>query len=77
MKRLAAGTAIFASLVRVVVLCAMVEGRTQNSQAAYPNIAPLDQYLTADRNTEIAMARSAAPESVSQDAEVMVLGRHG
>ena len=77
MKRLAAGTAIFASLVLVVVLCAMVEGRTQNSQAAYPNIAPLDQYLTADRNTEIAMARSAAPESVSQDAEVMVLGRHG
>ncbi|MGA8556524.1 MAG: hypothetical protein WB630_19085 [Candidatus Acidiferrales bacterium] len=77
MKRLAAGTAIFASLVLVVVLCAMVEGRTQNSQAAYPNISPLDQYLTEDRNTEIAMARSAAPESVSQDAEVMVLGRHG
>jgi hypothetical protein len=31
----------------------------------------------ADRDAEIAMARSAAPESISRDAEVMVLGRHG
>ena len=31
----------------------------------------------ADRNAEIALARSAAPESISRDAEVMVLGRHG
>jgi hypothetical protein len=40
-------------------------------------MAPLDQYLMADRNAEIALARSAAPESISRDAEVMVLGRHG
>jgi len=31
----------------------------------------------ADRNAEIALARSAAPESISHDAEVLVLGRHG
>jgi len=42
----------------------------------YPSMAPLDQYLM-ERNAEIALARSAAPESISQDAEVMVLGRHG
>ena len=30
-----------------------------------------------ERNAEIALARSAAPESISQDAEVMFLGRHG
>ena len=30
-----------------------------------------------ERNAEIAMARSAAPESISRDAEVLVLGRHG
>ena len=30
-----------------------------------------------DRNAEIALARSAAPESISRDAEVLVLGRHG
>jgi len=38
-------------------------------------MAPVDQYLMTDRNAEIAMARSAAPPSISADAEVMVLGR--
>jgi hypothetical protein len=52
-------------------------GRTQDAKAPYPSMAALDQYLIADRNTEIAMARSAAPESVSRDAQVMVLGRQG
>ena len=45
--------------------------------AAYPTMAPLAQYLIADRAGEIAMARSAAPPSVSADATVMVLGPHG
>src|SRR5258708_18007573 len=31
----------------------------------------------ADRDAEIALARSAAPPSISRDATVMVLGRHG
>jgi hypothetical protein len=30
-----------------------------------------------DRDAEIAMARSAAPESISRDAEIVVLGQHG
>jgi hypothetical protein len=30
-----------------------------------------------DRTAEIALARSAAPESISRDAEVLALGRHG
>ena len=49
----------------------------QDAQAAYPSMAPVDQYLMEDRNSEIALARTAAPESISRDAEVMVLGRHG
>jgi len=40
-------------------------------------MAPIDQYLMADQGAEIALARSAAPESISRDAEVLVLGRHG
>jgi hypothetical protein len=40
-------------------------------------MAPLDQYLMADRNAEIALARSAAPPSIAKDATVMVLGRQG
>jgi len=30
-----------------------------------------------DRTAEIALARSAAPKSISRDADVLVLGRHG
>jgi len=43
---------------------------------SYPSMAPLDQYLMPT-DTEIALARSAAPKSVSDDADVMVLGRDG
>jgi hypothetical protein len=48
----------------------------QDSKTPYPSMAPLDQYLM-EQNSEIALARTAAPESISADAEVMVLGRHG
>jgi len=48
----------------------------QDAKTPYPSMASLDRYLM-ERNAEIALARSAAPESISQDAEVMVLGRHG
>jgi hypothetical protein len=40
-------------------------------------MAALDQYLMADRNAEIALARSAAPDSISHDAKILVLGPHG
>jgi hypothetical protein len=43
----------------------------------YAKMAPVDEYLMADRAAEIALARSAAPESIARDAEVQVLGRHG
>ena len=50
---------------------------TPSTTTPYAKMAPIDQYLMADRDAEIALARSAAPESVSRDAEVLVLGRHG
>ena len=49
----------------------------QDAQVAYPSMAPLEQYLMEDRSSEIALARTAAPESIARDAEVLVLGRHG
>lgn len=68
-------TRVLRSFVLVVLLS--LAGHAQgDSKAPYPTMAPLDQYLM-ERNAEIALARSAAPESISQDAEVMVLGRHG
>src|SRR5260370_35084141 len=52
------------------------QAQPQEAKEPYPSMAPLDQYLM-DRNAEIAMARSAAPEAISGDADVLVLGRHG
>lgn len=48
----------------------------QDAATAYSKMAPIEQYLMG-RTAEIALARTAAPESISRDAEVMVLGRHG
>ena len=55
----------------------MKQGQAQAPKTAYSNMAPLDQYLMADRNAEIALARSAAPEAISHEAKILVLGRHG
>jgi hypothetical protein len=48
----------------------------QDAKTPYPNPAPMEQYRM-ERNAEIALARSAAPESISRDAGVMILGQHG
>ena len=48
-----------------------------DAATTYTKMAPVDQYLMADQAAEIVLARSAAPESISRDAEVLVLGRHG
>ncbi len=51
--------------------------RAQVADAPYANMAPVDQYLIPDEKAEIALARSAAPASISDEAEVMVLRRDG
>ena len=51
--------------------------QAQDGKAPYPNMAPVEQYFMADRNAEIALARTAAPKSISSDAAILVLGRHG
>jgi hypothetical protein len=53
------------------------QASAQPETAAYAAMAPVDAYLIADRNSEIALARSAAPASISDGAEVMVLGTSG
>jgi len=42
----------------------------------YPRMAAIDQYLM-EKNAEIQLARSAAPESISRDAKILVLERQG
>src|ERR1700722_1820938 len=67
---LLSGFALVAALIASRPVAAQVAKRS------YPNIAPIEQYLM-DRDAEIALARSASPDSISRDAEVLVLGRHG
>ena len=64
------------SLALVLMLAAAWQARAQDIKTPYPAMAPLEQYLM-EKNAEISLARSAAPESISGDAEIMVLGRHG
>jgi len=69
-----------AAFVFLVQLCLHGVNRQAAAQAektAYPAMAPVDEYLIADRNAEITLARSAAPASIADGAEVMVLGRSG
>ena len=64
-------------LALLVVLGTMYRAMPQDVATSYPKMAPIEQYLMTDRDAEIALARSSAPESISRDAEVLVLGRHG
>ena len=77
MLRLKVGGIAVKSIVLTLMLGAAWHVMAQDAKAPYPSMAPVDQYLMEDRSSEIALARSAAPESISRDAEVMVLGRHG
>jgi hypothetical protein len=55
----------------------LVLGMAYEAMAQASKTPSLDQYLMTDRDAEIALARSAAPESISRDADVLILGRHG
>jgi hypothetical protein len=65
------------SVALILGLIGMEQGLAQAPKTAYPSMAPLDQYLMPDRNAEIALARSAAPDAISGEARILVLGRHG
>jgi hypothetical protein len=72
-------------LTRTIVLALLVQAllsgitlqATAQAENSYPSMAPLDQYLMAEANSEIELARSAAPPSISEKAEVMILGPKG
>jgi hypothetical protein len=73
------------ALIRTIALrsCALVVltgagwlAQPQDAKTPYPKMAPVDQYMM-ERSAEIALALSAAPPSISGDAEVMVMGRQG
>jgi len=49
----------------------------QVSDTAYPQMAPAAAYLTQNRDTEVSLARSAAPPAISGSATVLVLSSEG
>src|SRR4029077_6786258 len=64
-------------LASTVLAALSWSGPAQALKTPYPEMAPAEQYRIANREDEIALARSAAPPSISGDAEVLVLGSHG
>lgn len=65
-------------LVLVLALLADAKAGAQDkTPAAYPTMASAGRYRIGDREAEIALARSAAPPSVSAAAEILVLGDRG
>jgi hypothetical protein len=76
MRKQKVGAIAMKSLALLVVLGTAYQAMAQNATTPYPNMAPIEQYLM-DRTAEIALARSAAPSSISDGAEVMVLDREG
>ena len=77
MRKKIVGAIGIKSFALLVVLGMGYQAMAQEAPAAYPKMAPTEQYLMTDRDAEIALARSAAPGSISRDAEILVLGRHG
>ncbi|UWZ84722.1 hypothetical protein [Occallatibacter riparius] len=71
------GSIAIRSLRIIVVLGAACPVIAQDTNGTASGMAPLEQYLIENRDSEIALARSAAPESIALAAEVLVLGRHG
>jgi hypothetical protein len=64
-------------LCTLPLLLAFAAQAQDRKPAAYPAMAPIAQYRISTRDDEIALARSAAPPSISADAEVLVLGERG
>jgi hypothetical protein len=77
MKGIKAGAIAMKGIALVFLLGTAWQAIAQDAKTPYPSMAPIEQYLMENRDSEIALARSAAPESLARDAEVIVLGRHG
>src|ERR1700743_336305 len=69
---------VFAGVFALVLLIgANRPAGASDQKNPYPNMAPAQQYRMSSPSEEIALARSAAPASISDDAEILVLGDHG
>lgn len=66
------------SLLAITFIALVAASLPANAdQQPYSKMAPIERYLMANRNAEIALARSAAPPTISNHATVLVLERSG
>jgi hypothetical protein len=65
------------AIVLAVIVGTALRVGAQARPEPYPQVASIEEYLIKDRGVEISMARSAAPETISRDATVLVLERNG
>jgi hypothetical protein len=65
------------SLALTVLLASCAAANGQTPTTAYPTMAPIAKYLMPSAATEIALARSGGPSSISAHAEVLVLTKQG
>ena len=77
MRRIPQAASSARVLVGISCLAAGSLARGDAAPALYATMAPAEQYRAQSPADEIALARSAAPPSISGDADVLVLGSHG
>ena len=63
-----------AFLVQILLSGASDQARAQSQGVPYSAMAPLTEYLMPDNESEIALARSAAPKSISGKPK-LILGK--
>jgi hypothetical protein len=69
---------IFAGVLGLALsINAIRSAQAKDEKDPYSSMAPVEQYRMAGQAEEIALARSAAPASISNDAEILVLADHG
>jgi len=73
-KRRPGACALMTSLFAITATSGVAAAFEASAHSALARIQP---YLMASRQQEIALARSAAPPSISMHATIMVLGTHG
>lgn len=76
MPRRITGSIVWTRVATVAALGLAQSSHAQSAATPYPRMAPIGQYLM-DRTAEIALAKSAAPASVSDKAQILVLGPKG
>jgi hypothetical protein len=71
------GWAIGPACALPLLFCAIGLAEGEDAKFTYPTMALIAQYRLASRSEEIALAQSAAPPSISGNADVLTLGSHG